>query len=51
MDHTPFIIGAYAFGAVVLAWVAIAPLMRKKNIVRDIRRMMETEERSVDTNP
>ena len=50
MDHTPFIIGAYAIGLVVLLWTAVAPLVRKKNVVRDIRRLIEIEERN-DSNP
>ena len=49
MDHTPFIIGAYAIGFVVLLWTAVAPLVRKKNVVRDIRRLIEIEERN-DSN-
>ena len=51
MDHTPYIIGAYAFGTVVLLWTAVAPLIRKKNVVRDIRRLSQVEERSSDSNP
>lgn len=51
MDHTPFIAGAYGIGVVVLLWAAIAPLVKKKSIVRDIRRLMQLEERSVDSNP
>jgi len=51
MDHTPFIIGSYAIGFVVLLWTALSPLIRKKQVVRDIRRLIEVEERSVDSNP
>ena len=28
MDHTPFILAAYAAASVILAWCAIAPLLR-----------------------
>lgn len=50
MSHTPFIIGAYSIGAVVLLWCALAPLLRKKSITRDIRRLVQVEERNRDTN-
>ena len=50
MSHTPFIIGAYSIGFVVLLWCALAPLQRKKAITRDIRRMIQIEERSRDTD-
>ena len=50
MDHTPFIIAAYAIGFIVLLWTAVAPLVKKKNVVRDIRRLIEIEERN-DSNP
>ncbi|MBT8047829.1 MAG: heme exporter protein CcmD [Xanthomonadales bacterium] len=50
MDHTPFIIAAYSIGFVVLLWCAVAPLMRKKSIARDIRRLIQIEERSRDPN-
>jgi heme exporter protein CcmD len=51
MDHTPFIIGSYAIGFVVLLWTAVAPLVKKKQVVRDIRRLTEVEDRSLDSNP
>lgn len=50
MDHTPFIVGAYGIGAVILLWTAVSPLLRKKKIVKDIRRLIEIEERSGDAN-
>ena len=50
MDHTPFIAGAYGIGFVILLWTALAPLLRKKNVVRDIRRLIQIEERN-DSNP
>ena len=50
MDHTPFIAGAYGIGFVFLLWTALAPLFRKKNVVRDIRRLIQIEERN-DSNP
>lgn len=50
MSHAPFIWGAYSIGAVVLLWCAVAPLVRKKSITRDIRRLIQIEERSRDSN-
>lgn len=50
MDHTPFIAGAYGIGVVVLLWTAISPILKKKAIARDIRRLIQIEERSGDTN-
>ena len=48
MDHTPYIAGAYGIGAVILLWTALSPLLRKKKITQDIRRLIELEERSGD---
>ena len=50
MDHTPFIVGTYAIGFIVLLWTAVAPLVKKKHVVRDIRRLIEIEDRN-DSNP
>ncbi len=51
MSHTPFIWAAYSVGTIVLLWCALAPLARKKSAVRDIRRLIQLEERSGDSNP
>ena len=50
MSHAPFIWAAYSIGAVVLLWCALAPLVKKKSITRDIRRLIQIEERSSDAN-
>ena len=50
MNHAPFIWAAYVVGTVVLLWTAIAPLMRKKAITRDIRRLIQLEELDRDAN-
>jgi heme exporter protein CcmD len=34
MDHTPFIVGAYAVTALVLGWVALAPLLQARRFTR-----------------
>lgn len=50
MSHTPFIWAAYSIGAVVLLWCAVAPLVKKKSLARDIRRLIQIEERSIDSD-
>ena len=50
MSHTPFIWAAYSIGTIVLLWCALAPLMRKKAVIRDIRRLIQIEERDRDAN-
>jgi heme exporter protein CcmD len=50
MSHLPFIWAAYTIGAVVLVWCAVAPLMRKKAAIRDIRRLIKIEESNLDTD-
>ena len=50
MDHTPFIVGAYGIGALIFLWTAFSPLLRKRKIVKDIRRLIELEERPGDAN-
>lgn len=51
MSHMPFIWAAYAVGTIVLLWCALAPLARKRNALRAIRRLIQIEERSSDPNP
>lgn len=41
MDHTPFIVGAYAAGALVLTWCALAPVLR----LRRLRRQLADQQR------
>jgi heme exporter protein CcmD len=50
MSHTPFIWAAYTIGAVILTWCAVAPLSKKKMAVRDIRRLIQIEERNSDSD-
>ena len=50
MSHTPFILAAYSIGAIVLLWCALAPLAKRKALARDIRRLMQIEDRSRDTD-
>ena len=51
MDHTPFIWASYSVGAVVFAWTAFSPLLRKKKALANIKRLKQIEERSNDANP
>jgi heme exporter protein CcmD len=51
MNHAPFIWAAYSIGTVVLLWCALAPLTRKKTVIRDILRLNQIEERNRDSNP
>jgi heme exporter protein CcmD len=50
MSHTPFIWAAYTIGTIVLLWCAVAPLVRKKSAFRDIRRLIQLEEHSSDSD-
>ena len=50
MNHAPFIWAAYSIGAVVFLWCALAPLVKRRSITRDIRRLIQIEERSLDSN-
>lgn len=50
MSHMPFIWASYTIATIVLLWCAIAPLTRKQKALRDIRRLIQIEERSSDPN-
>jgi len=50
MSHTPFIWAAYTIGTVVLLWCALAPLIHKKAVIRDIRKLSQIEERNRDSH-
>ena len=50
MSHLPFIWAAYSIGTVVLLWCALAPLARKRAAIRDIRRLIQIEETTRDTD-
>lgn len=43
MDHTPFIIGSYAAAAVILAWCALAPVLRMRSLRKDINEQLRRE--------
>jgi heme exporter protein CcmD len=50
MNHAPFIWSAYAIGTVVLLWCAVAPLLRKKTVVQNIRKLIQLQELDRDSN-
>jgi heme exporter protein CcmD len=50
MSHLPFIWAAYSLGTVVLLWCALAPLVRKRAALRDIHRLIQLEERHLDSD-
>jgi len=37
MSHTPFILAAYLISAVVLFWAAMAPVLNKRNLLRQLK--------------
>lgn len=46
MNHAPFIWGSYVISAIVLLWAAVAPLISKKTIVRNIRTFNQARDQS-----
>ena len=50
MNHAPFIWAAYSFGTVVLLWCALAPLVRKKSVIKSIIKLNQVREHSRDTD-
>jgi len=37
MSHTPFILGAYLISTVVLLWAAVAPVINKRSLLRQLK--------------
>ncbi len=37
MSHTPFILGSYAVGAVIMLWTAIAPIINKRGLLKQLK--------------
>ena len=50
MSHAPYIWAAYSIGAIVLLWCAVAPLLRRKFLARNIRRLIHIEEGFLDSD-
>jgi hypothetical protein len=45
MSHTPFILAAYSFATVLLAWCALAPLFLGRRLRSDIASRIEIMEK------
>ena len=37
MSYTPFILASYLIGAVVLLWTAMAPVLHKRTLLRQLK--------------
>ncbi len=37
MSHTPFILASYLVGTVILLWIAIAPVLAQRGLVRQLQ--------------
>ena len=37
MSHTPFILAAYLISAAVLLWAALAPVVNKRSLLRQLK--------------
>jgi len=37
MSHTPFIVAAYLISTVVLTWAAMAPVFKKRALLRQLK--------------
>ncbi len=46
MNHAPFIWGSYVISAIVLLWAALAPLVSKRTIIKNIRTFNQVREQS-----
>ena len=50
MNHAPFIWASYVTSVIVLLWAAVAPLVSKKAIIRNIRTFNLAQEQNRDTD-
>ncbi len=46
MSHTPFILAAYLISAVVLFWAAMAPVLKKRSLLRQLKNRQARMEKS-----
>lgn len=51
MDHTPFIVAAYGFSAVVFSWVALAPVLQTRRFEREWLLRLRGRETVSQANP
>jgi len=50
MNHAPFIWGSYAICTIVLLWCAVAPLIHKKTVIKNIRKFNLAKEQNRDSD-
>ena len=50
MSHAPFIWGAYTIGTIVLLWCALAPVIHKQSVIKNIRKFNLAREQARDSN-
>jgi len=50
MNHAPFIWASYAIATIVLLWSALAPLISKKAVIKNIRTFNRAKEQNRDTD-
>ena len=46
MSHTPFILAAYLISAAVLFWAAIAPVVNKRSLLRQLKNRQSRMDKS-----
>lgn len=46
MSHTPFILAAYSFAVVLMAWCALAPVFQIRKLRNEILGRLETMEQT-----
>ena len=46
MSHTPFILAVYLISAVVLFWAAMAPVLKKRSLLRQLKNRQARMEKS-----
>ncbi len=55
MNHAPFIWSSYIVSALILLWTALAPLLKQRTALRNIRLLQQKKsysgERHHDANP
>ena len=37
MSHTPFILAAYAIATVIMLWAAVAPVINKRGLLKQLK--------------
>ena len=46
MSHTPFIVAAYLISGVILFWAAMAPVINKRSLLRQLKARQTRMEKS-----